>query len=174
MNKRIAVAIAILCIISGCRPEAKVEHEDPKYLRWVGDIEPNPKIDNPDFKTCYSEEEIFQYFNVGEGPQYSGEKTALLNEFNSKYKGITDNNQNGLIRIRFVVNCKGEAGRFRILQSDFGYNEAEFDQKITSQLLEITKGISKWTILYYDDVPSDYYIYLIFKIKNGHLTEILP
>jgi hypothetical protein len=66
---------------------------------------------------------ILQYFNLGKGPVYSGEKSKILNTFKSKYQPITDKNQNGLIRIRFIVNCEGKAGRFRVLQSDYNYQE---------------------------------------------------
>lgn len=61
-----------------------------------------------------------------------------------------------------------------MLQSDKDFEEIEFDNRITSQLLEITKGIENWEVLDINDVSADYYMYLIFKINNGQLTEILP
>ncbi|MDX1754292.1 MAG: hypothetical protein R3259_13955 [Salinimicrobium sediminis] len=73
-----------------------------------------------------------------------------------------------------MVNCEGKADRFRILQADKDYNEIEFDERITNQLLEITKGIESWKVMYGHEIPVDYYFYLIFKIKNGRITEILP
>lgn len=65
-------------------------------------------------------------------------------------------------------------GRFRVLQSDYDYQEKEFNEEIVSQLLSITKQINYWEILYKEKNPVDYYMYLIFKITDGQLTEILP
>tara|TARA_R110002020_G_scaffold444853_1_gene656494 strand:- start:2053 stop:2316 length:264 start_codon:yes stop_codon:yes gene_type:complete len=87
---------------------------------------------------------------------------------------LSDSDQNGFIRLRFIVNCEGKTGRFRVLQSDENFEEMEFDNKIVNQLVTITKGIEKWGIFYRQDDPIDYYMYLIFKIKDGQLTEILP
>ena len=172
--KRTLITISFLTFILLSCQTAKKTGEKKEYLRYVGDIEQNNKIDNHNFKVCNSDEKILQYFNLGEGPKYIGEKSTILNTFISKYIPLKENSQKGLIRIRFVVNCKGKAGRFRVLQSDNEYNEIEFDEKIVNQLLGITKEIENWEILNRNDVPVDYYLYLIFKINDGKLTEILP
>jgi len=144
------------------------------YPRWVGDSNYNPEIDAKDFKPCHGDENIYQYFNLSEGPQYLNEKPALVRVYKENYQALTGENQNGMIRIRFVVNCEGKAGRFRMLQSDFDYNEVQFDKRITSQLLNTTTSIEDWQILYKNDTPIDYYMYLIFKLDDGQLNEILP
>ena len=145
-----------------------------EYLRWVGDIKYNPLKDNDGFTICNADDKVLQYFNLGKGPIYKDEKPALLKVFKDKYNPVRGKNQSGLIRIRFIVNCKGHAGRFRVLQSDLNFKETEFDKKIISQLTEITEEIDKWVILQRDGQPVDYYYYLIFKIIDGKITEILP
>jgi len=165
--------IIILFNFWNCNTDKKV-NEKQEYLRWIGDIEQNDQIDEPEFKVCNGNEYVLQYFNLGEGPVYSGEKSKILNIFKSKYRPISDKTQNGLIRIRFIVNCDGKAGRFRILQSDYDYQKKEFNKEIGSQLLNITKGIEKWEVFKRNEAPVDYYMYLIFKITDGQLTEILP
>lgn len=166
--------LAILFSILGSCQTVKKANEKQKYLRWVGDIVQNDQIDELDFNVCNGDEQILQYFNLGEGPVYYGEKSKLLNTFKSEYKPVSGSNENGLIRIRFIVNCEGKAGRFRVLQSDYNFQEKEFDKEIISQLLSITKGIDSWVVLQRDDVPVDYYMYLIFKVADGQLTDILP
>ena len=172
MNKIISILFLTLFLFS-CKTEKQTQ-KTKKYLRWVGDIEKDTLTDNPNFKVCNGDDQILQYFNLGEGPVYNGEKSTIINTFKSNYKPITDKDQNGLIRIRFVVNCEGNADRFRILQSDYNYREIQFDKKIVTQLTNIAIGIENWQILYRDEVPVDYYMYLIFKITNGEITEILP
>ena len=163
----------LLFLLCSCKTEPQKDSEN-EYLRWVGDIELNETTDKPDFRICNGEEQILQYFNLGAGPLYPEEKSTLLETFESKYEPVETNNQNGFIRIRFVVNCEGKADRFRILQADKDYNEIEFDERITDQLLEILKGIGSWKVMYRQEVPVDYYSYLIFKMNDGRITEILP
>lgn len=173
MKKIIILTTVIFSLLWSCQTEKKAD-EKQEYLRWVGDIEKNEQIDELEFKVCNGDDKILQYFNLGKGPVYSEEKSKILNTFKSKYKPIADKNQNGLIRIRFIINCEGKAGRFRVLQSDYDYQEKEFNEEIVSQLLSITKQINYWEILYNEENPVDYYMYLIFKITDGQLTEILP
>lgn len=173
MKKSFLKITVLFLTLWSCQTEKK-SAEKQEYLRWVGDIGQNDQIDELDFKVCNGDDKIFQYFNLGKGPVYSGEKSKVLNTFKSKYKPITGKNENGLIRIRFIVNCEGKAGRFRVLQSDYDYQETEFDEEIVSQLLNLTKGIDKWEVLHRNEVPVDYYMYLIFKITDGQLVEILP
>ena len=168
MRKLILKITLLFSILWGCQ----VEKSD--YLRWVGDIEQNDQIDKLDFKVCHGDNRVLQYFNLGEGPVYKGEKSRIINTFKSKYKSVNDKSENGLIRIRFIVNCEGKAGRFRVLQSDYNYQETEFDKEIVSQLMTITKGIEDWAVFKRNEATVDYYMYLIFKIKDGQLTEILP
>jgi hypothetical protein len=144
------------------------------YLRWVGDIEYDDQKDDPNFNVCNGENNVLQYFNLEKGPVYFGEKTEINNTYMSQFKPIEDKTQNGLIRIRFVINCEGKASRFRVLQSNDNYHQIEFDKRIISQLLDITKTIEQWEVLYREENPMDYYMYLIFKITDGQLTEILP
>lgn len=173
MKKTFILISVLFSIIWSCQTEKNVDGKQ-KYLRWVGDIEQNDQIDETEFKVCNGDDKILQYFNLGEGPVYRGEKSKVLKFFKSNYKPISDKKENGLIRIRFIVNCDGRAGRFRVLQSNYDYQEKEFNEEIVSQLLSITKQINYWEILYKEEHPVDYYMYLIFKITDGQLTEILP
>lgn len=173
MKKIIILTTVIFSFLWSCQTEKKAD-EKQEYLRWIGDIEKNEQIDKLEFKVCNGDDKILQYFNLGKGPVYSGEKSNILNTFKSKYKPITDKNENGLIRIRFIVNCEGKAGRFRVLQSDYDYQEKDFNKDIVSQLLNITKEIENWEVFIRNEMPVDYYMYLIFKITDGQLTEILP
>lgn len=172
MNK-ISIFLLLVMVILSCQSETK-KNQSEKYLRWVGDIEKNKQKDETDFELCNGDESVYQYFHFGEGPVYHGEKPKIFTHFESNYKPISGEEGSGFIQIRFIVNCEGQAGRFRVLQSDENYQEKKFDPKITSQLLNLTKGIDQWEVFYRNEKPVDYYMYLIFKMKNGQLIEILP
>lgn len=171
---KLSIFIGLIYLGGSCQT-AQENKETQSYLRQVGDSTTDPTLDNPDFKTCNGDEYAFQYFNIGEGFRYQGEKTALVSQILKKYNPLSDiNDQSGYIRIRFIVNCKGEAGRFRIISSNFDYQEKVFDKAITNQLLTILKELDGWEIMTKNEKPLDYYLYLIFKLDNGHIMEILP
>ena len=162
--------ITLLTLILSCSTE-KVTGQ--KYLRWVGDIEHDPEIDMTSFTLCNGEEYVRQYFNMYEGMQIEGEKIKIESHFKEEYKPV-DVNESGWIRIRFIVNCNGHTGRFRIIESDENYKERPFDKRIIEQLLELTKSLEGWKVLSVDSQPVDYYQYLIFKMKNGEIEKIMP
>lgn len=146
--------------------------EKNKYLDHVGDLAFNAKIDNKDFLPC-SEKFILQYYNFGENIQYNGEKRAIINTFKQNYKPVKSK-ENVYVTIRFIVNCDGKTGRFRVKTMDMDYNAIVVDKNITNQLLSITKSLNGWKQGIRDGVHFDYYQYLTFKITNGAIESILP
>ena len=164
------IILLLLPVLCKCQVADQAASAYPKI---VGDIIFDPVTDKPGFEIC-NEKNIFQYFNTGGGLQYEGEKIAIEKVFKEKYKSQHVKKESGMIRIRFIVNCKGETDRFRIIASDDNYNEKIFDPSITNQLLAITKMLNGWKTKTYNGNKIDYYQYLIFKISNGQLKEILP
>ena len=144
-----------------------------EYPNNVGDIEFNPTTDKQDFELC-NENHIYQYFNNSEGLEYEGEKLEIEKVFKEKYKSEKINNETGLIRINFIVNGKGKTDRFRLISMDEKYTEKVFLKSITDQLLNITKTLNGWKSKKIREKEIDYYQYLIFKIENGQLKEIVP
>lgn len=128
--------------------------------------------DNPDFQLC--NDYTYQYFNDSKGLLYKGDKPAIDKAFLENYNEDIVAQESGLVRIRFVVNCKGEADRYRLLGMDNNYNQKTFNRNITDQLLSITKGLKGWGVKKIRGKNIDYYQYLIFVLKDGKITKILP
>ncbi len=169
--KYLYILASAIALFGACKSTKKTS--DSSYPRWVGDIAFDPALDEQSFVLC-NEEKAKQYHNFSKGLQYQGEKWALRKVFMEKYHAPKNNTESGLIRIRFIVNCKGQTGRFRLQGMDEQYHEHTFDSKIASQLLQITKQLKGWLQLPTGDSPEDYYQYLIFKIDKGQLIEIMP
>lgn len=140
--------------------------------RWVEDIVPDSLQDDFTFKLCNTNEQIIQYFNNGKGVEYNGGKAAIDSLFFGKYQQVSTR-KSGLIRIRFVVNCMGETGRFRLLGADFDYQPTEFPSSVTSQLIQITKSMNGWQPKLWKNTKIDFYQNLIFRIEQGQLTNII-
>lgn len=163
----------ILIFFVACKTESK-PIDKKAYPRMVGDIAKDSLIDDPNFKACDSLGRAAQYFHKQKSFAYTGEKAAVLKVFKKNFKPLEKDNQNGWIRIRFMVNCEGKTGRFRMIESNFDYEEFLFDKFISDQLMSITKSLGGWEIASNEKFSYDYYQYLIFKIENGQLIEILP
>lgn len=140
----------------------------------VGDIDFDPQKDDINFKICdknvsYS----FQYYNDSKGFQYKGEKLAIEEKLKSlKIQG--NENSNGYITVRFLVNCEGKAGLFRIQTMNFDYKEAAIDKNLEVQLLDFTKSLNGWIVKEINNKKIDYYQYITYKIEYGKVSEILP
>lgn len=161
----------IVCLLAlficGCYSE---KHQD------VGDIKFDANIDQTEFHVC-DENLIKQYYirhSTDTAPSYPGEKRGLENDVLGMYSYPISASENGYITIRFVVNCRGEAGRFRKEEMDFSYEPKTFDPKLSKQLLEIVKNLKTWTPRKRNNKAYDFYQYLTFKIEAGQITKILP
>lgn len=168
--KNLLLLILLIPLFTNCQTEKATVS---KYPAHVGDIVFNENLDDPDFKRCLSEKFTFQYYNDSKGFQYKGEKIKI----EKKIKSLdlkNDKNSNGYITIRFLVNCEGKTGMFRIQQMDDEYKEKPFDKNLSDQLLSFTKNLNGWIPKEYDGKKVDYYQYLTYKIENGKVSEILP
>lgn len=169
MKNILFILLSIPLLIS-CQTEKSVVS---KYPAHIGNIAFDDKIDDPNFKRCLDEKFTFQYYNDLKGFQFKGEKIEIE-------KGVLNLNlpenkdSNGYITIRFVVNCEGKTGMFRVQQMNQDYTENIFDQKLSEQLLSFTKNLNGWIPKEIDGKKVDYYQYLTYKITNGKVSEILP
>ncbi len=142
----------------------------------VGDISFDVQKDDPNFELC-NEEIIKQYYirnSKDTAPSYEGEKRGLENEIFGKYSFPNEPDQNGYITIRFIVNCNGETGRFRMEEMDNRYQPINFDTELSTQILDIVKSLRKWSPRSRGELKYDYYQYLTFKIESGQIVKLLP
>lgn len=173
MKKSYIVVAVLTLLVSIYMIDCTKRSNEQKYPDRVGDIDLKKAYDESGFQICGRQRNIRQYYNFGKGLEYQGDRRALHKEILTKYKP-PNVKESGWIRIRFVVNCKGESGGFELLESDENYQPFAFNESISSQLMSITKSLSGWKILPGLEMSKDYYQYLIFKISNGQILEILP
>jgi hypothetical protein len=156
MRQVILICILLTTLYScGQTQEKKVN-----YPLQVGDIYFNSKIDDPNFKLC-DEDRVFQYYNFGKGLLYKGEKIKLNEHFRDALKTKEQKDESGFLTIRFIVNCQGETGRYRVQGMDNDYKEKTFNENLTTQLLNLTKQLDDWIVGEYEGKVYDYYQYMI-------------
>ncbi len=134
-------------------------------------INPKEAIFNDNFYLC-DEKRIFQYYNP-ERATYSEGKNGLRKFVLSNYvnKGYSDS---GYLNFRFIINCKGEAGRYVFHENDLELNPKPFNKDLVKQLLKITTQLKKWNPNYVQEEFRDSYMYISYRIENGEITEIIP
>jgi len=169
MSKSLLLSLLLIIVLSACKQNASSQQ---LYPNQVGDIEFDEKIDDPQFKTC--NKIVFQYYNFGKGLQYQGEKIKILEAF-KEFNAIHSTDDSGYVTIRFIVNCEGKTGRFRIQEMNNNYEPKKFSDDVKTQLLKITQSLNGW-IVSMDEGGSklDYYQYLTFKLESGRIIEIMP
>lgn len=142
------------------------------YPDHVGDIKPDNTLDDPSFRVCRSND-IPQYYSVNSG--FEGEKPALLRYFSQNYHvEEASKSLNAYITVRFVVNCNGQTGRFRILGMGMDYQPILVPDPISTQLLQLCKALKGWKGGQSEGIPYDYYQYLTFTIQSGEIIRIMP
>jgi hypothetical protein len=127
------------------------------------------------FQVC-NEDILGQYYYNGMGSHFKGGLNEVKQIFSQKVKTINKESDTGYVRIRFLINCEGETGRFSILEVDKDYEPKSFSHELVAQLFKITTTLSDWEL---EELPQtgktyDNYRHLTFKIRNGKVLDILP
>lgn len=144
-----------------------------KHPNYIGYINPDKALLNSDFTLCNREKIYSTYSGLGLDA-YRGSKKTFKNTILSKYDSLSYNDS-GYISYRFLVNCKGEAGWFEIIEMNLDLEETKLDKKIVESLLKLTSSAENWNTVGWDENENvDYYMYVLYRIENGKIVEILP
>ncbi|PKF72896.1 hypothetical protein [Chryseobacterium sp. PMSZPI] len=168
-------AISFLCLFSFALISCQTERIS-KYPKTVGDIEFDTTQDAADFKKCGKAKDwpvSFQYYQGVKQFDYKGEKIAIVEKLN-KENIESEKNINGYITVRFLVNCEGKTGLFRLKHMNSEWKDAMLDQELENKLLQFTKSLDGWKPKEIEGFKVDYYQYLTYKIENGKVSEVLP
>lgn len=158
-------------LLIGCAVQQKQEPVPPEQSRLVYHIQPDPSTDDPHFTLC-DIDKAYPYY--GTDTHTRRDKRQLLTHFQNGFTPSPEVHDTGFISIRFMVNCMGVAGRFRVTEFDTSYGPMKFDTSISSQLLKLTKDVKDWEPIRFASGSYDSYCYFLFKIEGGKLTDVLP
>lgn len=138
----------------------------------VGDIPFDSLQDDPAFIVC-NPKQVLQYYNTNAYyKDHKKEITKYLLDNFSTQDSFQD--QNGFLTIRFIINCNGNTGRFRIFEIDNNYQPIHFKEALCRQLLRLVKQLSGWQPAVYKEKVYDSYQYITFRIRNGKIISISP
>ncbi|MEM8525490.1 MAG: hypothetical protein AAGG68_12690 [Bacteroidota bacterium] len=149
-----------------------------KWSKEIFSATTQPDFPSKDYKVCHHHINEYYYRATDNGRRvyYDGGLRAILAEAKSKY--VVPKNaagQTGWIRIRFVINCEGQLGRFRIQEIDSEAQLTQFNPEITTQLFKIVQELEGYhPRLEEENRTLDDYKHITFKLKDGEIIEILP
>ncbi|REC48182.1 hypothetical protein [Chryseobacterium pennipullorum] len=155
-----------------CQTEKRLS----RYSDTVGDIQFDEKLDDPDFQKCGAAKDTpfsFQYYQGVRGFNYKGEKIEIVEKL-GKENIYSEKNVNGYITVRFLVNCEGKTGLFRLQPMSPDLKDTVLDVELEDKLLKFTKSLNGWMPNEIKGFKVDYYQYLTYKIENGKVSEVLP
>jgi hypothetical protein len=146
--------------------------QQKENARMVFHIPFDPKLDDPAFSIC-EVEALHPYYSTN--AKNRKDKRELVSYFSTNVKIVKNaESESGFVVIRFIINCQGQTGRFRMESFDKNYQPLTFNKGITDQLLMSTKNLKDWIPGQFENRMFDSYFYFCFKIKNGKLIDVLP
>ncbi len=172
--QKIYLLLTVPLLVFGCSPTP------PDYpTHDIGYINPENTEDATEvFKPCDSTESIIQYYNtntIDDAPAYyEGGPKAIRKYILENYPQLNLHQDSGMLTIRFVINCQGQTGYFEVFENDLDFQPTSLNAHTREQLLKITRELNAWKANFHQGSYRDSYMYLIYRIENGKITEILP
>ncbi len=167
MTERFLMLLTLLWATS-CKPNDSGKVND--YPDQFGEIAFDASQDHPDFKLCNPKELVHSRVSLG----YEGGRKRIevickevINESEMSFP------YNGYVLVRFLVNCDGASGRFRIETMDYGFNEQECPKELVSLIENAVRSLDEWVVEKPENVGKDHSKYLNFKIINGRVDAII-
>lgn len=140
-----------------------------KYPQYIGKIDTSKAIKTKDFELC-GKGRIRGYYHSAAPNIYKGSKLAFKQMIQSNFNTNPYTDQ-GYLNLRFNINCDGETGNVIVTELNTDLEIISLDQKLVTELYELSMKEENWETA---DEDLNYYMYLLFKIENGKVTEILP
>ncbi len=152
--------------------EGKYVVDKERYTHYIGYLPYT--VTSSEFKIC-DEERIVGWFASAATyvTIYRGGKTQFKKFIRKNYKKVNETD-NGFLNLRFIINCEGEVGRMEVNELDDNYEKTKLSPEFVQQMIALSSRNSNWAVPKFDSEKRDSYMYLIYKIKNGEITEILP
>ncbi len=162
-----ALSLVLLLVTIGCCTSfdlhAQVEPSDN-----IEDLEFDPEVDDPGFLLCDESNIRPEY---GMGTDVRSERIALKEFFLDFYTyGHLYRHVSGYVRIRYIVNCNGLTGRFRVNHYDKNYRPADFGKLISLQFVNQLHQFDGWSAAQTSSVDS--YDELTLQFEEGRLVKV--
>ncbi|MCF6361488.1 MAG: hypothetical protein L3J29_12095 [Cyclobacteriaceae bacterium] len=109
------------------------------------------------------------------GLEYNGGMYAIKEKYINEYIPVKNGINSGIVKIRFDINCKGEAGNYEFETYNLKYEPTTLNDSIVNQTISIAKELDNWIPGTNDENENiNSFKFIAIKISNGDIKEILP
>lgn len=155
--------------------EGKYNINKENYPNQIGYIDTKNALYTSDFELC-DEGGLIGHYSSSAPHIYKNSKYTFRNYIQQNYinKEYTDN---GYLNLRFHVNCHGNVGNLEVNQLNEDFEKMQMNKEMVEQLIALTIQENNWQVRYQPDDSTkifNQYMYLLYKIENGNVTEIMP
>ncbi|GAB3339076.1 hypothetical protein GCM10027429_24980 [Marivirga atlantica] len=162
--------ILITCLSSSILLAQNTAPYSLRTKEKVGYIKPDTARDNPNFTVC-DENYIQEYYQVN--PQYKEGVISIKNYFKPKLEALNElAESDGIIVIRFVINCQGLTGRFRSKYFDENYIKKDQNTALQNALVDSISAMGYWLPGKFNDQFYDAYQHIKFRIKDKKIIDV--
>ena len=144
-----------------------------KYKQDIGYINPQTSRYAENFKLCSDGRFFGGYYSSHAPKVYKNNKISFRKHIQNNYKN-KNYNDNGFLNLRFHINCEGNVGNVEVNELDENLKLSNLNKELVQQLIDLSIDKNNWNAFEYKGEKFDTYMYLIFKIEHGNITEILP
>ncbi|SDY96576.1 hypothetical protein SAMN04488069_1234 [Hymenobacter psychrophilus] len=138
----------------------------------VGAIAYDSDVDRQKFCLCNADN-IAQYYQVT--PVYRAGPEAMKAQLRSLIgESRAFGPASGIVTVRFLINCHGAPGRFRVSQVDEHYMPCTFPPALVARIKGAVQQLLYWKPGTARGKAYDSYYFLSFRLKRGTITQIFP
>lgn len=80
----------------------------------------------------------------------------------------------GYITVHFTINCKGEMGHPGLEQMDREFQSTSFEPALVQHIITQVMHLKDWPEIKPGHFYKDIHSFLMFKVKNGKITDVSP
>jgi hypothetical protein len=157
-------------VLISCRDNHTDQEPIQKYSAQMGEIPSDADLDDPDFFLCSDSGMVHSRIALSyEGglSQLDAECFEVLALSEERYT------YDGLVLVRFIVNCKKTTGRFRFQTLDESFAHQECPAALQEEIKACVAKLDKWIFIREENREKDHSKYLNFKFDNGKLLSII-
>lgn len=146
---------------------------DKPYKHYIGYIDQEKALLNDRYELCY-DGNLYHTYNGAGLKAYFETKKRFRNSLEKSYNATENYMSSGYLNFRFLVNCEGNPGWFKVIQMNLDLVESKLDKNMVDELLKFTSDPVHWNSIEYKGNAVNYYMYVSYRLENGKVTEIIP
>jgi hypothetical protein len=165
------LSLILFCCFSYSLTAQETTYKKSSYSKKkIGWIKYNSKIDSKDFLVC-DEESIYEYYQSN--PVYIEGLLSIREYFQDKLPEIQNLfEKDGILLVRFVINCQGETGRFRAFFYHEDYKLGGENKSLGIKIADLISKMQKWISGKIEEKKVDSYQNIKFRIKQNKIVDI--